>query len=39
MLKHVNSSVITAGEATASLFPQKLEFNPPVHENWNIERF
>ena len=36
MLKHVNGSVIPAGEATASLFPQKLEFNPPVHENWNI---
>ena len=36
MLKHVKSSVITAGEATASLFPQKLEFNAPVHENWNI---
>ena len=36
MLKHVNRSVIPAAEATASLFPQKLEFNPPVHENWNI---
>ena len=36
MLKHVNRSVIPAGEATAALFPQKLEFNPPVHENWNI---
>ena len=36
MLKHVHHSVIPAGEATASLFPQKLEFNPPVHENWNI---
>ena len=29
-------SVIPAREATAALFPQKLEFNPPVHENWNI---
>ncbi len=29
-------SVIPAREATADLFPQKLEFNPPVHENWNI---
>lgn len=28
--------VIPAREATAALFPQKLEFNPPVHENWNI---
>jgi hypothetical protein len=36
MLKHVNSSLIPAREAAASLFPQKLEFNPPVHENWNI---
>lgn len=36
MLKHVNRSVIPAGESTALLFPQKLEFNPPVHENWNI---
>ena len=36
MLKHVNRSVIPAREAEAVLFPQKLEFNPPVHENWNI---
>lgn len=36
MLKHVTCSVITAGETQNLLFPQKLEFNPPVHENWNI---
>ena len=36
MLKHATCSVITAGEAQNLLFPQKLEFNPPVHENWNI---
>ena len=36
MLKHVTRSVLVAGEAQNSLFPQKLEFNPPVHENWNI---
>ena len=36
MLQHVNRSVIPAREAEAALFPQALEFNPPVHENWNI---
>ena len=36
MLKHVNGSVVAAKDASLALFPQKLEFNPPVHENWNI---
>ena len=36
MLNHVNRTVIPARNAEMSLFPQKLEFNPPVHENWNI---
>ena len=37
MLKRVGQAAIPAGETTtAALFPQKLEFNPPVHENWNI---
>ena len=36
MLIHAAKSVLPAKEATMALFPQKLEFNPPVHENWNI---
>lgn len=36
MMKHVQDSVIPARDASPALFPQKLEFNPPVHENWNI---
>ena len=36
MLKRLGPTVRTAAEAGDPLFPQKLEFNPPVHENWNI---
>ena len=37
MLKRLGPSVIAAGDTNgASLFPSKLEFNPPAHGPWNI---
>lgn len=36
MLTRLGPAVRTAKDAGDPLFPQKLEFNPPVHENWNI---
>ena len=36
MLKRLGPTARIAAEAGDPLFPQKLEFNPPVHENWNI---
>ena len=37
MLRRIGRSVIEAGDTTSpALFPAKLEFNPPVHEPWNI---
>ena len=36
MLTRLGPTVCTPETAGEPLFPQKLEFNPPVHENWNI---
>lgn len=37
MLKRIGPSALMAQEATCpSLFPSKLEFNPPAHGVWNI---
>ena len=37
MLKRIGPSVVRAADAcSTSLFTPKLEFNPPVHEPWNI---
>ena len=36
MLRRLGPTVRTPETAGDPLFPQKLEFNPPVHENWNI---
>lgn len=37
MLKRLGPSAVCAGDAPAdTLFPSKLEFNPPAHGPWNI---